>query len=251
MGNWVLDEVCRQSLLWQQEGLYPPRIAFNVSPLQLTRFDFCKHIIETLDRCGLSPSLLEMEVTESTVMRNISHVARQIETLARLGVHFSVDDFGTGYSSLGHLHQLPVQTLKIDRSFIERICEPNGTYSIVQAIIFLAHSLGMLVVAEGVEREDQLERLRQLECDRVQGFLFAPPLPVDAIASLLRGNLRDNVEASSASSWTAQRTPAEPVVRRGSGGLEMQRGMHVKSGGLDCITAAGKSSSELAARKLT
>ena len=246
MGNWVLGEVCRQSLAWQRDGLYPPRIAFNVSPLQLTRFDFCKHIIETLEECGLSPRLLEMEVTESTVMRNISHVARQIETLARLGIHFSVDDFGTGYSSLGHLHQLPVQTLKIDRSFIERICEPNGTYSIVQAIIFLAHSLGMLVVAEGVEREDQLERLRQLECDRVQGFLFAPPLPADTIVTLLRGNLR-NAEAASVSIWPGQPTLAAPVARLHPGASETQRGLHAKGGALDGLAALSSRSSEAAA----
>ena len=115
------------------------------------------------------------------MMRNISQVAKQIETLARLGIHFSVDDFGTGYSSLAHLHQLPVQTLKIDRSFVERINEPNGTYSIVQAIVFLAHSLGLIVVAEERGgRRDQLTRLWQLECDRVQGYYFARPMPASA-----------------------------------------------------------------------
>jgi EAL domain-containing protein (putative c-di-GMP-specific phosphodiesterase class I) len=131
-----------------------------------------------------------MEVTESTVMRNIGQVTRQIDTLARMGIHFSIDDFGTGYSSLAHLHQLPVQTLKIDRSFIERINEPNGTYAIVQAIVFLAHSLGLVVVAEGVEREDQLNRLWQLDCDRVQGYYFAPPLPAPAIVRLLKERVR-------------------------------------------------------------
>ncbi len=190
LGNWVLAEVCRQCKIWNQEGFYPGRVAFNVSPLQLTRFDFSRQVIDVLAQCGISPALLEMEVTESTVMRNIDQVARQIETLARMGIHFSVDDFGTGYSSLGHLDRLPVQTLKIDRSFIERICEPNGTYSIVQAIISLAHSLGMRVVAEGVEYEDQLARLRELDCDRVQGFLFAAPMQAASIAARFRDGAR-------------------------------------------------------------
>jgi EAL domain-containing protein (putative c-di-GMP-specific phosphodiesterase class I) len=138
-------------------------------------------------------------------------VARQIDTLARLGIHFSVDDFGTGYSSLAHLHQLPVQTLKIDRSFVERINEPNGTYSIVQAIVFLAHSLGLIVVAEGVEREDQLTRLWQLECDRVQGYLFAPPLPASQVARLLSERTRIPVASVSASMEQMAQVPTAAV----------------------------------------
>jgi diguanylate cyclase (GGDEF)-like protein/PAS domain S-box-containing protein len=198
LGNWVLDECCRQSREWQDRGFHPVRIAFNVSPLQLTRFDFSSYVIERLHHYKLSPAALEMEVTESTVMRNIGQVARQIDTLARMGIHFSVDDFGTGYSSLAHLHQLPVQTLKIDRSFVERINEPNGTYAIVQAIVFLAHSLGLVVVAEGVEREDQLTRLWQLDCDRVQGYYFAPPLPAPTIARLMGERMRIPVASVSA-----------------------------------------------------
>jgi diguanylate cyclase (GGDEF)-like protein/PAS domain S-box-containing protein len=204
LGNWVLDECCRQSREWQDRGFHPVRIAFNVSPLQLTRFDFSSYVIERLRHYKLSPSALEMEVTESTVMRNIGQVARQIDTLARMGIHFSVDDFGTGYSSLAHLHQLPVQTLKIDRSFVERINEPNGTYAIVQAIVFLAHSLGLIVVAEGVEREDQLTLLWQLDCDRVQGYYFARPLPASAVTRLLTERVRIAIASVS--------LPAERVV---------------------------------------
>jgi EAL domain-containing protein (putative c-di-GMP-specific phosphodiesterase class I) len=129
--------------------------------------------------------LLELEVTETTVMRNVEEIARQMRELAVMGVHFSVDDFGTGYSSLRHLHQLPIKTLKVDRSFVERITEPEGTYSIVQAILSLAHSLGMQVVAEGVEREDQFQLLRALRCDIYQGYLFSHPLKAGAIPSLL------------------------------------------------------------------
>jgi diguanylate cyclase (GGDEF)-like protein/PAS domain S-box-containing protein len=210
LGNWVLDECCRQSREWQDRGLHPVRIAFNVSPLQLTRFDFSSYVIERLRHYKLAPSALEMEVTESTVMRNIGQVTRQIDTLARMGIHFSIDDFGTGYSSLAHLHQLPVQTLKIDRSFIERINEPNGTYAIVQAIVFLAHSLGLVVVAEGVEREDQLNRLWQLDCDRVQGYYFAQPLPAPAIVRLLKE--RVHIPAASISAAIEQIAHAPSAV---------------------------------------
>lgn len=212
LGNWVLDEVCRQSRQWQDEGHHPVRMAFNVSPLQLTRFDFSSYVLERLRHYKLPPSALEMEVTESTVMRNIGQVARQIDIIARAGIHLSVDDFGTGYSSLAHLHQLPVQTLKIDRSFVERINEPNGTYAIVQAIVFLAHSLGLLVVAEGVEREDQLNRLWQLDCDRVQGYLFAPPLPASAIARIMREGARIPVASISASSTAAAIEPRKHAL---------------------------------------
>ena len=190
IGNWVLEEVCRQSTAWRDMGLPPAAIALNVSPLQLNRFDFASHVVKVLAAHEMSPRLLGIEVTETTVMRNISEASQQIEKLARLGIEFSVDDFGTGYSSLGHLHRLPVQTLKIDRSFIERIAEPNGTYSIVQAIIFLAHSLHLKVVAEGVERQDQLECLQSLQCDMYQGYFFSPPVPAAAIATLLRDGRR-------------------------------------------------------------
>jgi diguanylate cyclase (GGDEF)-like protein/PAS domain S-box-containing protein len=186
IGNWVLNEVCRQSAAWQREGLPPIHICLNVSPLQLTRFDFASHVMEVLAEHEISPRLLGMEVTETTVMRNVADASRQITMLARMGIEFSVDDFGTGYSSLAHLHTLPVQILKIDRSFINRLIETNGTYSIVQAIIYLAHSLNMKVVAEGVEREEQLECLRSLECDLIQGYLFAKPMAASEVAGLMR-----------------------------------------------------------------
>jgi EAL domain-containing protein (putative c-di-GMP-specific phosphodiesterase class I) len=177
LGNWVLDEVCRQSIEWQSQQLIPLRISFAVSPLQFLHSDFSARVLSAAAQRGLDPKLLELVVTESTVMRNRPEVASQMRSLAALGVHFSVAGFGSSYSCLSHLHQLPVSTLKIDCSFVERISDPNGTYTIVQAIIVLAHSLGFKVVAEGVERSDQMECLRTLGCDFVQGLLLAPPLP--------------------------------------------------------------------------
>lgn len=188
IGNWVLREVCRQGEEWRRRGLVIERIAINVSPLQFMRMDFSREVRDVLAELGVSPSSLEIEMTETTVMRNVDDVARQMRDLAELGVQFSVDDFGTGYSSLRHLHQLPVQTLKIDRSFVERLCEPRGTSALVQAILSLAHSLGLQVVAEGVERREQMEALMAMKCDLMQGFLFARPQPADQIPALLHSD---------------------------------------------------------------
>ena len=186
MGNWLLREVCRQSEEWRRRGLDVPRIAINVSPLQFMRMDFARQFRQAVLETGVAPNTLEIEMTETTVMRNLEELARQMRELADLGVHFSVDDFGTGYSSLQHLHQLPIERLKIDRSFIERICESNGTSALVRAILSLAHSLGLQVVAEGVEREDQAEALAAMKCDVMQGYLFAPPRAAQDIPALIR-----------------------------------------------------------------
>jgi diguanylate cyclase (GGDEF)-like protein/PAS domain S-box-containing protein len=185
LGNWLLDEVCRQIKEWQNQHLTTPRISFCVSPLQFLHSDFAARVLAILGQHGLDPRLLELIVTESTVMRNRPEVANQMRSLAALGIHFSVADFGSSYSCLSHLHQLPVSTLKIDCSFVERVSDPNGTYTIVQAIIALAHGLGLRVVAEGVERADQMECLRTLACDFLQGSLLAPVLPASSIPKYL------------------------------------------------------------------
>lgn len=186
VGFWVVREVCRQREEWRRQGLSVPKIAINVSPLQFMRVDFSAQVKEVLAELGASPENLQIEVTETAVMRNMDEVARQMRDLAEMGVHFAVDDFGTGYSSLQHLHQLPIQTLKIDRSFVERVCDPDGTSALVQAILSLAHSLGLQVVAEGVEREEQAEALARMNCDILQGFLFARPQRAEAIPALMR-----------------------------------------------------------------
>jgi diguanylate cyclase (GGDEF)-like protein/PAS domain S-box-containing protein len=182
LGDWVLEEICRQSMEWQSQKLTPPRVSFGVSPLQFLHSDLSAQVLSSVTQRGLDPRLLELVVTESTVMRNRPEVASQMRSLAALGVHLSIADFGSGYSCLSHLHQLPVSTLKIDCSFVERISEPNGTYTIVQAIVALAHGLGLKVVGEGVERTDQLECLRTLGCDFVQGALLAPALPAASVS---------------------------------------------------------------------
>jgi len=185
IGNWVIEEVCRQAAEWKRLGLPTLRMALNISPLQLMRADFSIRVREVLAACEIDPAMLEIEMTETTVMRNLDDVAKQMLDLAEAGVHFSVDDFGTGYSSLRHLHRLPFTTLKIDRSFIDRIFDTDGTREIVQAILSLAHSLGMQVIAEGVEREDQLALLRSMDCDQIQGYLLGRPQPASSIPGLI------------------------------------------------------------------
>ncbi len=187
LGLWVLEEVCRQFRVWLDEGIAPRQVAVNVSPLQLTRFDFSQHVAALLERYGLDAHMLEFEVTESTMMpERGTEAPHQIADLARMGIRFSVDDFGTGYSSLGRLHQLPVDALKIDRSFTSRLAERAGTYPTVEAIIVLAHTFGMKVVAEGVETREQHRLLRALGCDRLQGMLFGMPASAEITTELLR-----------------------------------------------------------------
>ena len=185
LGMWVLNEVCRQLAAWQRRDLPPVRVALNISPLQVTRPDFGVQVTEVLARHTVDPHLLGMEITETAMMRNIGEATRQIKLLADQGVYFSVDDFGTGYSSLGQLDKLSVHELKIDRTFVERICRPDGTYSIVDAMISMAHSLRLKVVAEGVETLEQWNCLRDLKCDMVQGFYFSKAVPADEVPILL------------------------------------------------------------------
>ena len=210
VGNWLLREVCQQIDAWRRDGFSVERVAINVSPLQFMRMDFSRQVRQVLAEVRMPPGLLEIEMTETTMMRNLKDVARQMHDLAELGVHFSVDDFGTGYSSLQHLGELPIERLKIDRSFVERLCEPNGTGSLVRAILSLAHSLDLRVVAEGVEREEQAQVLVSMQCDILQGYFFAAPQPAAAIPDLIRSG-----PASAPASSFFAATPRQDVLRFG------------------------------------
>jgi diguanylate cyclase (GGDEF)-like protein/PAS domain S-box-containing protein len=188
LGQWVIEQVCIQLRRWMDAGVRTAPVAVNVSALQLMRGDFAGQVMETLMRHEIEPRRVHLEVTETAVMRNLEEVSGQMTALSAMGISFSIDDFGTGHSSLGRLHRLPISVLKIDRSFIELLCEPNDTrttLTIVQAVISMAHALGQLVVAEGVETDEQLECLRGLGCDLIQGYLLAKPLCSEAIPALL------------------------------------------------------------------
>jgi diguanylate cyclase (GGDEF)-like protein len=187
LGEWVLREVCRQSREWQQAGHPATSIAVNISALQLARDDFADTVAQILEESGQSAEMLVLELTESIVMNGFAESARQMERLKRLGVRIAIDDFGTGYSSLSYLHRLPIDVLKIDRSFIESLNAADGTGPIVEAVLSMAHTLGLKVVAEGVENAGQLDMLRQGGCDLIQGFYFSRPVRPEAAADFLHG----------------------------------------------------------------
>jgi diguanylate cyclase (GGDEF)-like protein len=186
IGAWVLREACRQCKAWQLEGLPPLRIAVNVAAAQFRQGNLLEVIRGALQEAQLEPRWLEIELTESAVMTNPEESAGILERLSRMGVLVSVDDFGTGYSSMSYLRRFPIDKLKIDRSFVKDLGTRPDDGSIVQAIISLAHSLRLKVVAEGVETPQQLQFLQALKCDQYQGFHFSAPLPAAQFAELVR-----------------------------------------------------------------
>jgi len=187
IGEWVTRTACRNAARWLQLGYDVPHIAVNVSALQFADGKFTALVERILRECGLPPSRLELEITETALMNNLVGVIEQIGLLRRLGVRFAIDDFGTGYSSLSHLQNLPVDCVKIDRSFIKDL-EPGaeGCTTLVRGIIALAHNLGLQVVAEGVETAQQLALLKTLGCDINQGFFLHRPMSEEALEQLLR-----------------------------------------------------------------
>lgn len=186
MGERVLKLACNQAKAWQDAGLPPIFVAVNLSGRQFQQQDLAKTVARILKESGLKPEYLELEITESYAMQNADFTISVLKDLKNMGVRVSIDDFGTGYSSLSYLKQFPIDTLKIDRSFVRDLSNASNDAAIADAVIALAHSLKLLVVAEGVETRDQLAILKQHRCDRMQGYLFSPPVPADALEKLLR-----------------------------------------------------------------
>ena len=175
LGAWVLKRACRECRLWQDRGFDGVRVAVNVSALEFARPEFVDHVLGVLDQTGLAGSLLDLEITESSLLLGLDEAIRKLHLLRAHGVHFSIDDFGTGYSSLGYLPRLPVDTLKIDRSFVAALEGNASNRSLVEGIIELAHRIGLRTIVEGVETREQLEILRNFGCDEAQGFLLGRP----------------------------------------------------------------------------
>lgn len=185
IGEWVLHEACRQTSEWVQAGHDNLVMSVNVSVQQFTDASLKDSIISALETSGLDPKHLILEITESMLMGNIEHYINLLNEIKALGISFAIDDFGTGYSSLSYLKRFPIDELKIDRSFLEGVPSRNDDNSIVKAIIAMAHSLGHTVVAEGVENEEQLDFLRQHNCDAIQGYFFSKPLNAVAFSRYL------------------------------------------------------------------
>jgi EAL domain-containing protein (putative c-di-GMP-specific phosphodiesterase class I) len=190
IGEWVLATACAQNKVWQDLGLTRLGISVNLSARQFSDSMLLEKLTRIIQASGIDPSSLELEITESVVMSHAECAVGVLEQLKSIGVRIAIDDFGTGYSSLGYLKRFPIDTIKVDRSFIRDIPADSGDMKIARAIIAMAHALRLKVVAEGVENAEQLTFLRAQRCDAVQGYFLFRPLPADEVADALMVNRR-------------------------------------------------------------
>jgi EAL domain-containing protein (putative c-di-GMP-specific phosphodiesterase class I) len=187
VGEWVIEEVCRQLRSWEAAGLRAPPVAINLSARQLQQAGLADAIERVVRAAGVDPALLEFELTESMLMADPEAAVDILSRIKALGIRLSVDDFGTGYSSLAYLKRFPLDALKIDRTFVRDLPDDPDDAAITKAVIRLAHSLSLKVVAEGVENIAQLRELEQYDCDEIQGYYISKPLPAaDCVAFLQR-----------------------------------------------------------------
>lgn len=196
IGEWVLRAACIQGRLWQQAGLPPVRVAVNVSTWQVRQPDFVDRVEAILDESGFDPRLLELEITESAVMDNVQEAVRILSIFQQRGISLAIDDFGTGYSSLSSLQRLPLSKLKIDRCFIREVTSNPNDAALTSSVIALGRTMGLGVVAEGVETEEQLLFLREKDCAQVQGYLFSKPLPAREVEALFERSFGSAVAES-------------------------------------------------------
>ena len=209
IGEWVLFEACRQAKAWQCEGLPSLRVAVNLAPSQFRLANLVDQIRRALAASGLNPQLLEVELTETAVMSDAEESIQILEAISRMGVLVSIDDFGTGYSSMSYLRRFPIDKLKIDRCFVDQMTRRPEDASIVQAIISLAHSLHLKVIAEGVETPEQLALLAELGCDQYQGFHFSPALEPTQFLAFVK---QSRADARSLTDDEAARTHSKLAV---------------------------------------
>ena len=187
VGDWVLRESCRQLREWHQDKVRVPKISVNLSARQFSEGDLDRRIANILKDSDIPAACLELELTESILMEDVVNAMQTLASLKRLGVCIAIDDFGTGYSSLNYLKQFPIDVLKIDRSFVDGLPHGEQDGQIARAIIAMAHSLNLMVIAEGVETLAQLDFLRGHDCDEVQGFLLGRPMPANQFSALFSG----------------------------------------------------------------
>src|SRR5262249_48518399 len=185
IGEWVIQQACRQAMEWRRAGLPPLPIAVNVSGVQVRRQELCELVRGALAATGLEPRYLRIEITETAIVAVRARAIELLNQLRDIGVSLALDDFGTGYSSLSYLKSFPIDMLKIDRSFVAEMLTDHTTASIIEAIVSMTRILGLKVLAEGVEDQAQFACLKQLGCDIVQGFYVSTAVPPDAFANLL------------------------------------------------------------------
>jgi len=186
IGRWVLRTACAQNVAWQRQGLPPICVAVNLSMRQFADPDLLTDITAALKDTGMAPERLELELTESMVMQNIERTVKLLTAIKNMGVRLAIDDFGTGYSSLAQIKRFPLDTLKVDRSFIRELQHHSEDQAITEAIIAMGKTLSLTVVAEGVETPEQEQFLRAHACDEMQGYYFSKPVAPEDFASLLR-----------------------------------------------------------------
>lgn len=186
IGEAVLRMACRQVVKWQEAGFHPVKVAVNVSTKQFENQNFAETVEKILDETGMSAKLLEIEITETDMMKHPENAISILKTIRSMGASISVDDFGTGYSSLMYLKRLPIDRIKIDKSFVQDITEESGNTAIIKTIIDLSKNMGLNFIAEGVETQEQLEFLKEQKCDEVQGYIYSKPLPVSQVEKWLK-----------------------------------------------------------------
>lgn len=201
IGEWVLREACRQVAQWSSGGRSAPCVAVNVSPQQFASPDFVPAVKRILEESGIRGENLELEVTESCILADIENSARRMADLRKLGVRIAIDDFGVGYSPLAYLHRLPLDKIKVDRSFVRQIAQPGGTLPVVHTITVLAHQRGLQVVAEGVETAEEFDLVHAARCDLVQGYYVGLPLSAEEISALLSDSSSFAKYAVAAANW--------------------------------------------------
>ena len=185
IGSWVIRRACLEAASWHKAGYSAARISVNVSALQFERRDFLETVAGALALSNLPPDRLELELTESYIMKDLPQAAARLSQIRKLGISIAIDDFGTGYSSLSYLNKLPVDSLKIDQSFLRNLHEPEGSLAVIQSIVRMAHSMNLTVVAEGVETRAELDLVRVLGCDKVQGHVYGPARRREDVEALL------------------------------------------------------------------
>jgi EAL domain-containing protein (putative c-di-GMP-specific phosphodiesterase class I) len=212
IGHWVIEDACRQARVWLDHGLRM-RVAINLSAAQMRQDDIVARIEDSLARHGVDPSLLTCEITESVAMEDTKATQAALRQLGAAGIHLSIDDFGTGYSSLAYLRKLPAEELKIDRSFVMDVEHSADARAVVDAVVKLAHALGLKVVAEGIENERQQHILVELGCDELQGFLFARPMTARALLVWALDDRSDDAEGFATSLFTCTQDEREGFAR--------------------------------------
>ena len=186
VGEWAIRMACLQHRAWRDAGLPPIRVAVNLSARQIRQISFVSVFKKVLEETGVGPEAIEIEITESMLMSDTENAIAALNDLHELGIHVAMDDFGTGYSSLSYLRRFPIDTIKIDQNFISEIVNNKDDAEIIRTIISMGKTLNRQIVAEGVETAEQLEMLKEYDCDQIQGYYLSPPVPGDELTGLLR-----------------------------------------------------------------